>query len=239
MSQKHRVSFKFDNVTTSTSAAWTTLVSIDTTATTTPMKSNSSGGLEYRVSAWTSDYTEAGIQTGIVAIDNISGALTIEHEITDRVITGGIYPATTPEIEWTESAGVLILRVKCAQKLGSAYPGYNENDRILYLGVYYRCVLTHTTSNVPPNATYWTVITDRGTYTNNNSYSTNDFVYWGGSGNWWFADAAIGSGVGNEPETNPHWIALNDRGTWSTGTGALADAPTDFSGHVYFDCWYN
>jgi hypothetical protein len=230
-------SFGHANVTTDTSASWTTLIDIDTTEI-----SNGFGGvIDYAVDAWLSDHTSGAEQNGIVTVSKSGGVITIYScggpggLPTWRHVDGAIYPDTTPEIEWVTDTAIVRLRVKCAQKLGSSYPGYNEHDRVLYGGTYYRCILTHSTSNTPPNATYWTVITDAGTYNNNTSYTLNQFVYWPASGNWWFADASISSGGGHEPETDVHWIALNDRGTWTTGTGALADAPTDFHAHFTWD----
>jgi len=239
---KQSHTFGSANVTSDTTASWTTLLDIQTGE----MPNSSGGVILYDVSAWLSDYTtgEGAEQCGMVTVTKDgSSAVTIYAGgglgglPTWRNVSGGISPDTTPEIEWVTDGSIVRLRAKCAQKLSSSYPGYNEDDRVLYGGVYYRCVLTHASSHAPPNATYWVVIHDAGTYSANNSYSTNDFVYWGGTGNWWYASGAISSGGGHAPETDAAWHALNDRGPWTTGTGALADAPTDFLASFTFDRW--
>ena len=236
---KQRISFEGKDVTTSTSAAWTTLLTIPT-STSKAMPDASSGIISYRVSFWLSGYSEGGIETGLVRVRNNAGTILIAGKggspSTDpfqRVQTGGIYPSTSPEIDWTVSGTNIILQVKCAQKDVSAYPGYNIYDFVSYGGSYYVCILTHATPHTPPNATYWTAITDRGLYSENRSYSTNDFILWDGSGNYWFATANISSG-NNNPAHNSNWYAMNQRGPWDAGTGGLADLPTDF----FAEAWW-
>lgn len=226
---RQRVGFGGQDVTTDTSSSWTTLLIVPT-STSKIMPNSSSGGIFYRIGFWVNGYGETGVQTGLVMVRKNSGTIYITEGLASfaRSQTGGIYPPTAPLIEWTVSVSNIILQVKCAQKDVSGYAGYNLNDFVTYGGSTYVCILAHATPQTPPNATYWLAITYAGVYTENHAYSTNDYVFWDGSGNYWYATASIPSGNGNDPGSNSDWTAMNERGPWDAGTGGLADLSTSF-----------
>lgn len=242
MIRKHSVIFALNNISVSTQV-FTPILQIDTSAAPVAMRVNSSGNLCWKAAAFSNPVGEQCSLNGVVAVKkDAGGVVTIDSGggfggtgPTTRVQTGGI-SATTPEIDVTESAGVLIVQAKAMQVPGVGVTYNAPSEYVVHMGSYYRCVLSHSTVETPPNATYWVSISFQGAYIVNNAYSANQWVFY--LSQYWYTTVSVPAGPGNEPGTSGSWVVAVDRGTWSAGTPTV-DLVTDVVGYATFEFQHN